>query len=359
MPTNYFHEKPFDEATITKLQIFELYVREWLPVFLSQDRPRFKNLHIYDFFAGSGTDSTGLSGSPLRLLHQLIEYKHLAGWCSIKIVVHFYDKELYKITRLKGAIESYKEQLPEVVFDVQHLKFAPAFDQATPFLNDPASAKLIFLDQFGVDIITPEVFKKLIGFPQCDFLFFIASSTLYRFFEDPAIKQKIAKPADYYSCHRATFEYYKNLIPEGNLYFLAPFSIKKGSNIYGLVFGSAHPLGISKFLSVAWKNDEIYGEANFDIDRQDILPGQTLLTFDGAPPIRKLAAFEADLEAMLRDGQLRNELDVMIVCFEHGVRPQHSREVLLKLKRARVLHLNFHVPDVSRWNDPRPITLLK
>jgi len=35
MPAADFHDKPFDEGTLTKLQIFELYAREWLPVFLS------------------------------------------------------------------------------------------------------------------------------------------------------------------------------------------------------------------------------------------------------------------------------------------------------------------------------------
>jgi hypothetical protein len=35
MPADDFHGKPFDEGTLTKLQIFELYTRGWLPVFLS------------------------------------------------------------------------------------------------------------------------------------------------------------------------------------------------------------------------------------------------------------------------------------------------------------------------------------
>jgi hypothetical protein len=36
MATGGFHEKPFDEGTLTKLEIFQLYTREWLPVFLSR-----------------------------------------------------------------------------------------------------------------------------------------------------------------------------------------------------------------------------------------------------------------------------------------------------------------------------------
>jgi hypothetical protein len=68
MPASDFHKRPFDEGTLTKLQIFELYAREWLPVFLSPERPPRSEIHLFDFFAGPGTDSDGELGSPLRLL---------------------------------------------------------------------------------------------------------------------------------------------------------------------------------------------------------------------------------------------------------------------------------------------------
>jgi len=70
MPTGDFHNRPFDEGTLTKLQVFELYAREWLPVFLSPEHPLHKELHLFDFFAGPGADSAGVPGSPLRQLHE-------------------------------------------------------------------------------------------------------------------------------------------------------------------------------------------------------------------------------------------------------------------------------------------------
>jgi hypothetical protein len=79
--------------------------------------------------------------------------------------------------------------------------------------------------------------------PTCDFLFFLSSSTLHRFRDDPAIKQKITRPDDYYQVHQVALDYYRGFLPNAADYFLAPFSIKKGSNIYGLIFGSAHPFG--------------------------------------------------------------------------------------------------------------------
>ena len=72
----------------------------------------------------------------------------------------------------------------------------------------PQAAKLVFIDQTGVAQVTPEVFLKLVNSPTCDFLFFLSSSTLHRFYDHPAIKQKIVRPDDYYHVHRAALEYY-------------------------------------------------------------------------------------------------------------------------------------------------------
>src|SRR5215831_18730688 len=78
MSSGKFFGKPFDEGTLTKLEIFELYAREWLPVFLSQTNPIKLKIQIFDFFAGPGMDSKGQFGSPLRLLKQLNNYRALA-----------------------------------------------------------------------------------------------------------------------------------------------------------------------------------------------------------------------------------------------------------------------------------------
>lgn len=41
------HAKPFDEGTLKKLEIFELYTREWLPTFLMSE---YETIYIFDFF---------------------------------------------------------------------------------------------------------------------------------------------------------------------------------------------------------------------------------------------------------------------------------------------------------------------
>ena len=353
MALDDFHNRPFDEGTLTKLRILELYAREWLPVFFAREGSRWREVHLYDFFCGPGTDSNGVPGSPLRLLDQLNRVRNLPGYRNTRIYCHFSDSDGAKVTRLRARIEM-QPVPPELVVDIERRDFLEALNRSRQILDNPEAAKLLFIDQYGVDSVTPEVFRTLVAAPACDFLFFISSSTLNRFRDHPAIKQKILRPSDHYHVHRAVLEYYRGLLPTESEYNLAPFSIRKGTNIYGLIFGSAHPLGMDKFLNVAWTTDDINGEADFDIHRDNLLPDQLRFELDDFRPT-KITAFERQLESDLRTRRMSNERDVVRLCFRHGVRREHAKPVLAKLKAERVIEANFRVPQVDAFKNPRPI----
>ncbi len=358
--TKAFHTKPFDEGTLTKLTIFELYAGEWLPVFLSRERPPKAEVHLFDFFAGPGTDSTGELGSPMRLLRQLKVYQGLAGWSQVKISAHFFDADRSVIAALEASIDQQHLRLPKVTLDIRPLKFEDAIQECATTLANQHAAKLLFIDQFGVDYVTPKVFRQLVSAPTCDFLFFLSSLTLHRFHDHLAIKLKITRPDDPHHVHRAALDYYRTLLPSPSKYYLAPFSIRKSPNIYGLIFGSAHPLGIDKFLRVAWKQDAINGEANYDINRDNIPSDQMVLSLEEFRP-SKVTVFEHELEQLLRTGQLKDELDVVHVCFNHGVKRQRAQAILAKLKSERVIEADFRVPQIEPrfLRKPRPIRVLK
>ena len=356
MATKDFHDKPYDPGTLAKLRIFELYAQEWIPVFLSQTPPKFDEVHLFDFFSGPGKDSVGTYGSPLRILGQLCRYqqKDLAGWSKVRIVVHLFDNDRQKIDRLALVLKERKWTVPGVQIDLGPLAFRDALAAHHAVLVNPRLAKLLIIDQWGVDEVSDEVFRFLISLPTTDFIFFLSSSTLHRFRDHPAIRQRIEKPEDSYHVHRAAFNYFRKLVPADEAVYLARFSIKKRSNIYGLIFGSRHPLGIHKFLQVAWENDEIAGEANFDIERENIGVGELVLPFDEMRP-NKVREFERELEEVLRVGQMRSEADLVRFCIEAGMTCQHSAPVLKKLKTEGVIELDFRVPDVRRLNSPRPV----
>ena len=64
-----------------------------------------------------------------------------------------------------------------------------------------------------------------------------------------------------------------------------PFTIKKKRGVYGLIFGSKNPLGVEKFLRVAWETNPINGVANFDIFDDSPKPQ---LTFDFEKKVTKI-----------------------------------------------------------------------
>lgn len=352
-----FHEKPYDAGTLTKLKIFELYVQAWIPVFVSRPEPPFCELHIFDLFCGPGTDSDGTPGSPLRILNQILSYQAIgmAGWPKVKIAAHFSDANVGKIDELRRLLSTPEWHIPGISIECDAITFQEALEKHAHILRNPRAAKLLIIDQFGVDAVTDTVFKQLITFPRTDFIFFLSSSALNRFHDHPAIKIKIHRPEDSYDVHRAAFGWYEQLTPPNA--FLGRFSIKKGSNIYGLIFGSQHPLGAHKFLQVAWANDDIRGEANFDIDRENIAPGDLLLPFAELRP-KKIQAFEVDLEAALRTKRMTSEADLVHFCIAAGMTCQHATPVLQKLQKERVLECGFRTPDVGRINNPRPIRFI-
>ena len=63
MPVRNLHQKPFDEGTRDKLELYREYLREWLPVFINGSSVDI--LQIFDFFAGPGFDVDGNPGSPV------------------------------------------------------------------------------------------------------------------------------------------------------------------------------------------------------------------------------------------------------------------------------------------------------
>lgn len=359
MAKSNFHDEPFDTGTLRKLEIFELYIQEWIPVFLSPPEPKFSEVHIFDFFCGPGADQNGKYGSPLRILDQLRRYhrKRLQSWNKVRIQVHFSDADPKKIATLESTLATGKWEIENVEVEVNERYFDVALTENLAILKNNQAAKLLIIDQCGVDAVSDEVFRQLLGFPNTDFIFFLSSSTLHRFRSLPVIKQKIPNPEDSYHVHRAAFDYYKGLIPAQNDFFLGQFSIRKRSNIYGLIFGSGHPLGICKFLNVCWKSDQFRGEANFDVDRDNVEADEMVLDLDIMKP-KKVQQFEEALKSAFLEERFANEMDIIRYCIEAGLTSKHTASVISALKKSGFLLCDFRTPNVRNWRNPRTVRYL-
>lgn len=278
------NEKPFDEATKLKLDIFGDSFKEWLPVFIND---RFTNqVFIFDFFAGSGKDSVGNNGSPLILLEKAKGDNK--QYCkAINKSIHFIFNEPLenKSQDLNKNVEKFiskcvkKNGCGKCVYNYQVLKseFQEIFknDQIQGILNNKKIGKFILLDQYGFKEINDDIFLKLIEYPKTDFIFFISSSFIKRFKEHPNTKKYIDTEKINFDevksneCHRIIGDYFRQLIPSNKEYYIHQFTIQKEKNkgnFYGLIFGSNHTLGMEKFIKTCWKFDGFSGEANFNID---------------------------------------------------------------------------------------------
>ena len=359
-----FFDKPFDEETHQKLQLFSNYIEKWLPVFLTTPYPR--PINIFDFFAGVGADSEGAYGSPLLILKHLQNYNELVNVSKVPIRVYLNDFDKGYSERLQANVDSlgYNKEKVEVI--ISNKDFQEAFELARPKFTD--SANLIFLDQFGVQYVDKNRFQQLARLKFTDVIFFVSSSTFNRFAEHESIQpilelttEEIRKyPPS--KIHRVVTEKYQSFIPEGVQYCIAPFSIKKGSNVYGLIFGSGHPLGVEKFLDICWEQDKQRGEANFDIDGENINEDAPSMFEDMNTP-NKILVFGKELESKILSGQLKTDREIFLFAINRGFINKHILLVIEKLlqeKRIVLKQPSFRCNTVwKKDREPKQVEVLR
>lgn len=362
MPAS-FHDEPFDEGTRTKLELFERYAEAWLPVFVARHEIIWKDVNIFDFFAGTGTDSEGVPGSPLRLLRVLAGQRAQLSRPGPRVSLYLSDAHEGKIQQLKQTLAAQKAGDLPVRLEVQRADFASRFAAVKEEIAKKSSANLLIIDQFGVKEVPDDIFSQLISLETTDVLFFISSNTFPRFADVPEVERLLQstyqRPTDYYRAHLAVAEAYRRLIPAEKRYYVASFSIKKGSNVYGVIFGSGHPLGMDKFLQVAWDQNKVSGDANFDVYRERIEPDAPALFPEMNVPT-KVKVFEEELEQAILNGSCSDELGMIEICHRHGVLRQHATPVIQKLTRAKLVKCEFQVPSIKseHLKAPRRIELL-
>lgn len=359
------HSKAFDDGTQIKLYILREYLKQWLPVFLNRRETIWKKIFIYDFFAGEGSDVEGNIGSPLITLNQLKPYctRIKSEKIEVKVVFNEYLKK--KSKKLEQLCQQHLVQCktdmdspipcPNSKVDsgcvfkllIENKDFGDFFQEIySQMVLFPEMPRFMFLDQYGVKHITEEIFRNIIALQRTDFIFFISSSFARRFIGNPEFQRYLKltnqdfdnnKP---HHCHRVMYNYYKSLVPTDKKFYLAPFSIKKNQNIYGLIFGTHHSLGIEKFLNVGWKINEHTGDANYDIDDEKINPSEPKLFAQFDTPT-KIQLFERELRTKIELKELLTNHEIYEFAFESGVLPKHANKVIQELKNEGKIQRNF------------------
>ena len=342
-----FYKSGFDETTKVKLDIFEKYLKVWLPVFLKQSY--IKCVQIFDFFAGRGYDFKENPGSPIITLKQINSYYDLFSQSGVKakLFLNEKDKKIYK--DLKSNCENYLNSNQKLSSIVKIKYYNNDFKNIFPELKkeiekDPGKCpNLIFLDQYGVRYVKWVLeFDK---FEHTDFLIFVSSSSLKRFYNTKEFRNalnlsdkdvKMLKNTPYKMIHEAVLQFLKSKLPPDSKLKLYPFSLKKNHNIYGLIFGSKHILAVDKFLRIVWKINGVNGSANYDIyDDEEKNKPNLFPEYIGKT---SLQIFEDNLEIAIRKGKIKTNKDVYFYTLERGYLPKHAVKVLKKLKESGIIY---------------------
>ena len=362
----------FTEETKLKLELFRECFREWYPVFINYRY--IKHIFVYDMFAGSGMDMARNPGSPIILFQEARgerrqHCRSMLNKDSAFVTFGFNELDAEKRKELESNIytefSSCKAQCTEAKCPFNNSFYFASQDfssliknkRLNQVLSNPKFAKFILLDQYGFKQINDDVFTRLINSPTTDFIFFVASSFIKRFKDLPAVttyfkKNKITfdetQPKE---CHKVITDYFRSLIPSGMNYYLHSFTIQKGSNYYGLIFGSGHSLGMEKFVKVCWRHDEQAGESNCNL-YNDYEPGT--LFYDSKHPNKKNQVFQNIKEMVLR-AEITDNISGLDYALKCGCEPKLFVEVmesLIKDKKIRVIGTyNKRSTNIHRINE--------
>jgi three-Cys-motif partner protein len=343
MPKKDIFDKPFDEGTLAKLEIFEKYFEDWLPPFVIHDFK--KPIQVFDFFAGSGYDKNGIPGSPIRIITTIKKHSRILRDRNKQIYLYLNDINLSKIEKLKNVLTIKIEELDLtklVIPFFTNLPFSECLGQYIHYLKK--GCNLIFIDQNGFKEVNESVFGLLMSLEMTEFIFFISSTHIHRFanlsevqrhhpkFDFDKIKNTSRKRV-----HNVICEEFEKYVPKKiKSYGVIPFSIMKDdhNNVYGLIFVSKHILGADKFLHTVWRGNALNGNANYDIE-EDQLKDQLHL-FDGKS-LTKLEIFQNELCKLILNGQIKNNVDAYLFTLNQGHISAHANEQIKRMKKEKLI----------------------
>lgn len=340
MPHKDLHEDPFDEGTIAKLEIFEDYAQAWIPTFVMQGIPI---MCIFDFFAGTGYDKNGVAGSPIRILKKIKEQIGYIFQKKVKIKVYLNEfeptkKGQKKYELLQNACTEYLEMHKDVKRAIEIKYFNEDFETLFPKLISEIKQfpSLVYLDQNGIKFLSDKYLLALEKTRQTDFLYFVSSSYFKRLGNTEEFKKHVDLDIDelrnnpYRFIHRNVTNQLRKKLPRNSNLKLYPFSLKKGANIFGIVFGATHPLAVDKFLNIAWKRNPVNGNANFDID--DDSKKNQLEMFDDKKRT-KIEEFQENIRIKVLSQEIKDNFEALRFVHNEGHIGKHASDCLRMMKK--------------------------
>lgn len=351
------HEDPFDEGTIAKLEIFEDYAQAWIPTFVMQGVPV---ISIFDLFAGTGYDKHGIPGSPIRILEKINEQKGYIFQKNVKIKLYLNEfepnkKVQKKFELLQKACKEYLVSNKSISHVIEIRFYNEDFEVLFPKLISEIKQfpSLLYLDQNGIKFLSDKYLLELEKLKQTDFLYFVSSSYFKRLGNTEEFRKHVdldieeLKNNPYKYIHRNVIQQLRKKIPPSSTLRLYPFSLRKGANIFGIIFGAKHPLAVDKFLNIAWAKSPINGDANFDID-DDFKKNQ--LDMFGGKKLTKIEKFRENLRSKILLGEIKNNYEALFYAHDEGHIGKHASNCLKEMKRNKEIDYEGISPLITYEN---------
>jgi hypothetical protein len=124
-----------------------------------------------------------------------------------------------------------------------------------------------------------------------------------------------------------------------------------------VIFGSTSLKGLEKFLENAWKVDPLRGEADYDIDREGLIPGQAEMFEEMSKP-KKTKLFERQFEDEILSGRLPDTGAIYSFVLQQGFLMKHARPVLRRLEQDGRIDGNLTGIEYSSLKRPEPIRVI-
>lgn len=351
------HDTPFDAETLTKLKLFETYTKEWLPTMI-MGKPG-ATICIFDFLAGPGYDISGVPGSPIRILGQIVgQYGNILAK-KTKICVWFNEFDKYKYNQLTKAVSDLVLESPELQklikynqlsYKTSNKDFAILFDEVKDIIRDYPT--LVIIDQNGIKFAADKYFIPLCSSECTDFLYYLSSSYFVRFGQQNAFQLNLKIDMDralsqpYKYIHESILQQLKERIPVNSNIKLYPFTIRRDANIYGIIFGASHIRAVDKFLRTAWMLNGLNGCANFDIDN-DISNGCPNLFGEEMHIPTKIERFKYKLRHNILNQVIITNEDAFLFTMEECHIPSHAYEEIKLMKREGLIDYDARSPMVN------------
>lgn len=353
MASKDIFDEPFDEGTLTKLEIFEKYFEEWLPTFVMGNIN--KPIQVFDLFAGIGFDKVGQEGSPIRILRIINKFRNILESHSKKVCVYLNDNNhsKYEALILNAEYKLKELELDSLVqLNITNLPFIKCLKLYNKELMK--GCNLLFIDQNGFKEVNEEIFQYLIKLETTEFMFFLSSSHIHRFAAIPEV-QKVHPKFDFDKIRTTSRkkvhnfiseEFHKYIPPNIRSYLLIPFSIMKSdnNNVYGLIFVCKHPLAADKFLDTVWSKNPINGIANFDIDddlgkiQPDLFEGKSLT---------KIESFQEILKEKILKKEIDNNNKAYFFALNNGHIHNHADNIVRDMKKQKLIDYESTSPLIN------------